>query len=205
MNPQWNREYGPGYTNWDGPLNDGKSRGGEPYYCPKGWKRFAIQFSETAYDFTNVYDNWPIAYHGTKFDFSMMIALSGLKAFPGAHGTGVYISPSIKYVSHPRYCKPIKLNLSKAKSNSWSQEYINEFSKYDGKWIQCAFMCRIKPGSFIKRRETMGLGENGTFDNIDKKEIEWIVLDEYGKVVGTDRILIYGIMIRASDTEQTGY
>eukprot|EP00486_Rosalina_sp_Unknown_P014984 CAMPEP_0201594550 /NCGR_PEP_ID=MMETSP0190_2-20130828/191829_1 /ASSEMBLY_ACC=CAM_ASM_000263 /TAXON_ID=37353 /ORGANISM="Rosalina sp." /LENGTH=226 /DNA_ID=CAMNT_0048054197 /DNA_START=144 /DNA_END=821 /DNA_ORIENTATION=- len=101
MNPRWNKYYGPGGTDWDGPLRDGRNRGGEPYYCPKGWKRFSFVVTNEIYQKYKVYD-WPICYHGTKFDFSMMITLSGLKASGGCHGDGVYLSPSIKYVSHPR-------------------------------------------------------------------------------------------------------
>ena len=204
MNPKWNKIYGPGHTNWNGALNDGKSRGNEPYYCPIGWKRFAIQFSETAYDFTNVYDNWPIAYHGTKFDFSMMITLTGLMCFPGRYGCGVYMSPSIKYVAHPRYSKAIKLDLSKAKSQSWSQEHINEFKKYDGKYIQCAFALRVKPGTFTKNMDTMGLKKD-PYDGIPRKDIIWCVNGAEKEVIGTDKILIYGIMIKASDTQPTGH
>ena len=211
MNSEWDRAYGPGYTNWDGPLSDGKSRGGEPYYCPKGWKRFAIQFEEAMYDFDNVYDDWPIAYHGTKFDFSMMITLSGLKMTRGEHGYGVYTSPSIRYCSHPRYARPFKLDLSGAQQQKWTQEYIDEFKKYDGKWIQVIFMLRVKPGSYRKEKETMSYWtdfpvENGKFDHIDVSEIEWIVSGTgHNGILGPETLLIYGIMIRALDKEITGY
>jgi len=210
MNPQWNRVYGQGHTHWTGPLNDGKSRGGEPYYCPNGWQRFAVQFEETAYDFANVYDQWPIAYHGTKFNVHMMITLSGLKASGGGgghavHGEGVYLSPSIKYVSHPRYCEPYKMDLSKAQQASWTAQQLDLFSKYNGKWIQCAFACRVKPGCFRKCRQTMQLGNDGTFDNIDKRTIEWIIPGKQGELIGPDKILIYGFMIKASDSKPTGY
>ena len=63
----------------------------------------------------------------------------------------------------------------KAKEADWSDEQINEFKKYDGRYIQCVFMCRVTPGSYRKCRETMGLGIDGKFDNIDKREIEWVV------------------------------
>eukprot|EP01083_Nonionella_stella_P079288 217423_1 len=104
MNPRWNREYGSGHTHWEGPNpNDGKSRGNEPYFCPSGWKRFSVQFTTTPFDFDNVYDYWPVAYHGTKFDYCMAITLKGLMASNkcAVWGSGVYLSPSIKYVSHP--------------------------------------------------------------------------------------------------------
>ena len=131
----------------------------------------------------------------------MMITLSGLKAFGGVHGTAVYVSPSIKYVSHPRYCKPYKMDLSKVQHASWTAQQLDLFSKYNGKWIQCAFVCRIKPGCYHKRHETT----TGCNDNIDKGTIEWIIPGDQGEVIGSEKILIYGFMIKASDSEPTGY
>ena len=29
-------------TTWNGNLIDGKKRGSHPYYCPKGWKKYAL-------------------------------------------------------------------------------------------------------------------------------------------------------------------
>lgn len=200
MNPDWNREYGPGHTHWQGALNDGKSRGGAPYYCPNGWKRFSVQFAETAYDFANVYDNWPIAYHGTKFDFSLMISFSGLKATGGNHGNGVYLSPSIEYSAHPRYAKPVKLDLNKSKQ-SWTKQQQDLFAKYHGKYVQVVFACRVKPGSYIVGRETMSMTPPVQIDpNFDNSTLEWLVQEPHGNIVGSDRIIIYGIMIRASDS-----
>lgn len=45
LRPEWNRTYGnePGNTYWDG----SQDRGGRPYYCPVGWKRYAIKVTET--------------------------------------------------------------------------------------------------------------------------------------------------------------
>lgn len=44
LNPKWNKTYGVGVggTNWNGAINDGRLRGGMPYFCPKGWARFAL-------------------------------------------------------------------------------------------------------------------------------------------------------------------
>ena len=43
----YNKKYGPtsmgGDTYWIGALNDGRNRGGKPYYCPIGWKRWTLQ------------------------------------------------------------------------------------------------------------------------------------------------------------------
>ena len=127
--------------------------------------------------------------------------------FRGFHGStaGVVLSPSIKYCSHPRYSKPVKLDLNESRQRAWTSKFIDEFGKYDGKWVQCAFMCRVKPGSYEKFRETIGLGHNGKFDNIDKNEIEWVVNGNQGQIIGPEKILIYGIMIRTRDTEPTDF
>lgn len=196
---------------------DGKSRGKEPYYCPKGWKRIGVQFyTNLKHDFDTVYDNWPIAYHGTKFDFSLMITLSGLRASGGpshqcVHGEGVYLSPSIKYVAHPRYAQAIKLDLDKPEQREHALKYKDLYNKYNGKWVQLVLTCRVKPGSYRKHRETMGLGTGfmnfGTFDDGKywKSEIEWVVPEKAGNIVGTDRLLIYGYMIKVSNTMPRGY
>ena len=208
MNPRWNKVYGKGNVYWEGANDDGKSRGGEPYYCPVGWKRFSVQFKETAYDFDGKYDNWPIAYHGTGFDCHMLIALTGLMCTDNGkgHGPGVYLSPSIKYVGHPRYAKPKYFTIQNAKRAGWGGGQIDEFRKYDKKWIQCAFAVRVKPSAFRKHRQTMGLGNSGKFDNIPKSEIEWVVHGKVGDIVEDDRIIIYGFMIKVSDSEpEWGY
>ena len=131
----------------------------------------------------------------------MMITLSGLKASPNMnHGAGVYLSPCIEYCAHPRYAKPIRLDLSKAKQAELSPEQYNEFKKYDGKWVQVAFACRVKPGSYKKGRETMKMTPTVKIHpEYSNDDIEWIVPATSGDIVGPEKILIYGIMIRATD------
>ncbi|CAF4487017.1 unnamed protein product, partial [Rotaria magnacalcarata] len=46
LNPQFNRTYGPGHTYWIGALNDGRDRGGKPYYCPVGWQRNSLYITD---------------------------------------------------------------------------------------------------------------------------------------------------------------
>ena len=55
---------------------------------------------------------------GNQDVISLTITLSDLRASGGprhqcVHGEGVYLSPSIKYVAHPRYAQAIKLDLNK--------------------------------------------------------------------------------------------
>ena len=212
MNPRYNvvYGYGPGSARWSGAKKDDISHGDEPYYCPIGWKKFSIQFIENLDK--DKYDNWAIAYHGTGFANHMLILLTGLKCSNNGKGwgTGVYLSPSIKYVSHPRYCKPFKLDLKRIKETGWGSKYIDEFKNFDGKWIQCAFQCRVKPGSYNKYGQTMGLRSrgllhNGKFDNIAADEIEWVVHGKLGRIIGEDKILITGLMIKVNDRKPKGY
>ena len=42
LNQKFDREYGPKDVTWFGDLKDGKNRGGHPYYCPLGWKKYAL-------------------------------------------------------------------------------------------------------------------------------------------------------------------
>ena len=141
-----------------------------------------------------------------------MITLSGLRASGGprhqcVHGEGVYLSPSIKYVAHPRYAQAIKLDLNKAEQRKHAMKYADLYHKYHGKWVQLVLACRVKPGSYRKCRETMGLGTGfmnfGTFDEgkYYKSQIEWIIPEKRGNIVGSDRLLIYGYMIKISDNK----
>ena len=77
FNEQYNRIYGPGSINWTGNLKDGRYRG-KPYYCPVGWYKKAVSYQFfTATDFETKFDGWPIAYHGTKFEYGTYTCKSG--------------------------------------------------------------------------------------------------------------------------------
>lgn len=116
LNPQFNKRYGPGEgaTYWRGALNDGRRRGGFPYYCPDGWARFSLdvikmQRSENASlngntpdsdsdyhsdhrNFDDKYGNWAIMYHGTKGKLVGSILSSGFRAHDGCFcGTRIRI------------------------------------------------------------------------------------------------------------------
>ncbi len=46
LNPKHNRIYARGHVHWEDQLNDGKDRGGKPYYCPVGWQRSSFYVTE---------------------------------------------------------------------------------------------------------------------------------------------------------------
>jgi len=147
FNADWNRTYSKNHTYWKGDLDDGKDRGKQPYYCPIGWKRLSllVQDCETAENFYKKFEGWAIAYHGTKFAHGLSILLSGLKpARRGAHGRGIYLTPSIIYASHPRYSEVKEI----------SPEYLQDFSNNkNAKYIQFVLECRVNIDHLKKKSQ----------------------------------------------------
>ena len=205
------RKYGPsidgGDTYWISALNDGRNRGGKPYYCPLGWKRYTIQIRDLdGSKFAQRYDDWYVAYHGTKFEFALSILLSGFcGATNTAHGGGLYLSPSIIYCAHPQYAAPKQIDFARYKDNLLLS-HVN--SNYNGSlWIQCVFQVRVNPVALQQRgsvnSETLGIG-NGIIDpNFSNSEMEWVISgtqntlwdfsDENSDVIAS------GIMIRITN------
>lgn len=98
------------------------------------------------------------------------------------NANAVFFSPSITYSAHARYARP------------W---------KYKGKYLQVIFQCRVRPGSFSVRKETLlGRTKKATVidPNFSNSEFEWRVEET---LATSDNIAIYGIMIRKSDDPTT--
>ncbi|CAF4161368.1 unnamed protein product, partial [Adineta steineri] len=191
LHPQWNRAYGVDHTSWTGALHDGRDRGPHPYYCPVGWKRYALYFT---YNYDDRFKGWSICYHGTKFSYGLSILLSGLKpATAIEHGAGIYVSPSIIYSSHPRYSEIKEIKPS---------EETNFFQ--GGQYVQFMLQCRVHPTNVIKiGPETLRVGNTTIDSNIDNKSIEWVI-DTKGKYIvdfnDPDAVIVCtGIMIRVTD------
>jgi hypothetical protein len=188
MDPAWDKTYGPGATHWDGALNDGCDRGREPYYCPKGWKRFGVRVP----DFNDRLTGTAIVYHGTQSINTLAMLKRGFRGARGCYDGGdtvSYYSPSIIYASHGRYAKV------------WKR-------KSDGKYLQMVFQCRVKPSAVsVKGKETLRAGGNRVDPNYpaDNSDLEWVVPatvvgDDGRKYVDSNHVAIYGIMVRALDT-----
>ncbi|RNA28863.1 hypothetical protein BpHYR1_028888 [Brachionus plicatilis] len=80
---------------------------GYPYYCPNGWRRYSLLI-----DNFELYEDWPVAYHGTASKNILSIMNEGLRPSENTNdnqcalfGDGYYFSPSIEYCGHPRYAK----------------------------------------------------------------------------------------------------
>ncbi|CAF1205951.1 unnamed protein product [Didymodactylos carnosus] len=184
-----NRVYGIGYTYWKGALDDGKDRGGLPYYCPVGWERHSLWVTE---NFEKKFNGWCICYHGTKFLCGLSILLSGLKKVTrNEHGSG--ICSSIIYVSHPRYAE-IKQVESPGR---------RKFFK-SSQFVQFVLECRVHPDSIWKKAaETLKSKDTVIDPNIPNNNIEWIIGSQNTNLIDfNDKdalIICTGLMIRVTD------
>lgn len=169
FNQGLNRIYDKKHTYWDGTLNDNRDRGGKPYYCPVGWKRYALNVANSNDEFYKKFKGWAIAYHGTRFQYGLSILLSGLRyAEINVHGKGVYFSPSIIYCANPRYSEIKEI----------PSEYRSQFtSKGNGKYVQFILECRVRVDQIVKiDRETLNIPKDTIIDrNFKNNEIEWLV------------------------------
>ncbi|CAF3820172.1 unnamed protein product [Rotaria sp. Silwood1] len=190
LNPQFNRVYTRGRDFWSGPLNDGKDRGNQPYYCPLGWTRWSFYVTD---NFDQKFKGWCICYHGTKFEYGLSILLNGMKpAKIKALGDGVYTTPSINYACHPRYAevKPIS-------------EAARKIFK-SGAYIQFVLECRVYPND-IKRIgcETLRFKGARIDPNIKNEAIEWVIDHKNRRNLDfndpTSPIICTGVMIRVTD------
>jgi len=191
MNPKFNRVYG--YESVEGFMTTMFTvplmRGIEPYYCPTGWRRFAIDVDKSGEEFERAYGDWPVAYHGTADSNSTFILLDGFRAsfgrcFDKERKGIVYLSPSIEYSGHPYYAKilPIK-----------------------GMYIQMVLQVRVEPKLIFNKKP-------GTLDGAfpgdppmdpnfeDNNALEWLIqkppVNTYVKA--SDGIVVYGIMLRVT-------
>ena len=191
LNPKYNYVYGQGHNYWSGPCDDGKDRGGKPYYCPDGWQRWSFYVTR---DFNAKFNGWCIGYHGTKFEHGLAILLSGLKpAERKEHGDGVYATPSINYACHPRY--------SEVKSIEPSSE--SKFFKA-GKYVQFVLECRVHPKNIVKIGEETLHALDAIIDrNIGNRSIEWVVNSQGKDIVDfndpNSSIVCTGLLLRVTD------
>ena len=190
LNPAFNRVYGrcaaePGFISTSfSPLN----YGGELYVCPDGWCRVSLHVADSARLFDKHYHGWHVAYHGTSHLLAPTVLANGLApSQAGCFSRGqpaYYFSPSIRYVSHPRYAKVYR---------------------HRDRYYQMVFQCRVNPARIWKKKSGTLPGSFIADPPIDpsrtNKELEWLVrpLPEQpaGGLAGSDLFVIYGIMVRS--------
>ena len=128
-------------------------RGGERYYRPCGWQRFAIKvlgkyeddkwLGEQGIRQHSSEGEWPVSYHGTKKECSDSITRQGFLLRYGTrflHGPGIYSTPSIEVAANP---------------SLYAAPFDHEGNKY-----QLVFQTRICPEGMKKiPSEKTGVGE----------------------------------------------
>ena len=144
------------------------------YALPIGWYRFGIKIRDEYINNKIEMSNWHVGYHGTSIKVAKSIVEHKRIMFPGDilndgtklqikhnncfgnefKNTVIYLSPTIKYAQHYSYD-----------------------GRYKGKEVKIVFQCRIKPGTYKKKPETLGFGNKIIDDNFSNNEVEWITDD----------------------------
>ena len=168
-----------------------EERGGEPYFCPNGWRRFSVDVGELS---DAMYANWPVAYHGTKKELAQKILMASIKASGNClnlpkGGGGIFLSPSIEYSGHPRYAGVWR-------TDRWWRE---------NKYIQLVLQVRVKKSRIFNKIEGTLHGARSFDPPFDpnfahNREMEWIIKWPPGKLMNAqDGLLVYGVMLRVTD------
>jgi hypothetical protein len=193
----FNRTYGPGRgnTHWEGALSDTtRSRGTVPgpgpgqssdvpfeYFCPSGWKRFAVNIK----DFDETQTGRGIVYHGSSKEAAALILKSCIRASCCSNGKldgslpSAYVSPSIEYCAHPTYATPFKMN--------------------DGSWGQVVLQCRLDPSAFQSYEQATVLKDQASVvdGNYANHQMEWVVAAPKDAARdASPKLTCYGLMFR---------
>jgi len=180
-------------------------RGGDPYWCPLGWKRFAVFVDGVGahpneVSHTQLPTGWAVAYHGTKattapdptqppkmLDIPQLILKNGFKLSAGGcwmpphWGGALYTTPSIEYAGADRYAEPYVLG------NQWYQLVFQLKVNKNG--------ATLKGDHFIEAAETL---RGWDYDhNWDKNKLEWLFRD-------TSDVKVCGMMIRKGNVADLG-
>ena len=164
--------------------------GGEPYFCPVGWRRIAVDVGLNGNAFHEKYDDWIVAYHGTAHTNAMKILESGLRCsdYGAFHTTGVesalYVTPSIEYAGHSRYAKVFQ---------------------HRDLFLQQVLQVRLNP-ALLSAKHGATCGKSTATQVIDPNfkdsELIWVVKKPPGTFIkADDGVVVYGLMLRASDKD----
>ncbi|VDI78869.1 neuralized-like protein 4 [Mytilus galloprovincialis] len=157
------------------------------YILPIGWRRFGLSISTPR---EKEFQEWHVAYHGTKLSSVRSILESGLlipgdATFDGktivemqGHYNDVYkphedfdtkqifVSPSINYASHDAY---------------------SPTTKWRKRTTKVVFQLRIKPGSYQIGKNSVAQTNIDTL--VDDSKIEWSTKDK-------DAIMLTGLLVK---------
>jgi len=156
------------------------------YALPIGWYRFGIKIRDEYINNKIEMSNWHVGYHGTNANVAKSIVEHKRIMFPG----DTLNDGTILQVKHNQcYGNEFKSSVIYI---SPSIIYAKEYSygtTFKGKNVKIAFQCRIKPGTYKKRPETLGYGDRIIDENFSNKEIEWVTDDRkavvpFGLLIG---------------------
>lgn len=143
----------------------------EKYALPIGWYRFGIKIRDEYINNRIEMSNWHVGYHGTNVNVVKSIVEHKRIMFPGDtlnDGTVLQIKHNQCYGNEFKssviYLSPTII---------YSKEY-SYGTKFSGKDVKVVFQCRIKPGTYKKRPETLGFGTKIIDPNFSNSEVEWV-------------------------------
>ena len=142
---------------------------GEPkvkYSLPIGWYRFGIRIKDEYINRNIDTSNWNIAYYGTNLNAAISIINNQRIMFPG------------EFLNNGEILQPQNINNPYVIYMSPSIKYAKLFSvgiPYNGRSINIAFQCRIRPGSYTINSIPHNFNGIKIDDNFSENEIEWIV------------------------------
>jgi len=153
---------------------------GERYLCPIGWTEFKVQgVPEECFD-------WPIAFHGTEAKKVPSILTVGLRkpGQPKSDGTRIEIPRG--HIESGKLLLPLVGGGTRdftdhvflSPSIHYAKFYATTYH-YNGQEFMFVFKARVRPNSYSKRSETMGLVENlknyKSHDGFRFATMEWLV------------------------------
>lgn len=174
------------YRKW--PPNEAiERRGNSDYFLPIGWYRHALNVwkkyderDSSWLDMCGDGKDWPVAYHGTKYNFVQQIIRQGLK--PGERD--VYHAEAVAEKSDQANVEAVYL-ATHCSGNGGAESFADEFSLANSseddsrkQHYQVVLQCRVKPGSFTEHARN------------DQPNLKWL------RVFEKDAIRPYGILVR---------
>ncbi|XP_077976900.1 neuralized-like protein 4 [Glandiceps talaboti] len=170
------------------------------YVLPLGWARISLQVQKHKIEGLKADTNWHVAFHGTDPELVKPILDAGMLLCPGDIILGgeelkqreghfdehhkpagfdtlqIFASPSIKYVDSRAYATPVR----------WRDDVRPTSKTYEA---QVAFQLWIRPGSYRRGRETLGMGDRRIDPEFDNKTIEWFTKER-------PAVVLYGLNVK---------
>ena len=188
---------------------DQRARGTRPYGFPKGWCGFGLQIDAAEYKRRKIFDDWHVAFHGTKKDTAVELLRSDWQLLmPGEVTPSGYKLPvrdgHIKkaFRRQNRFTKmeeefdPVQIFTSPSIHYcDYSTVYCDE-TFFQGRKYRVAFQLRQQPGSYEIGQETVRATTEG-------KQIDPLFsndeLEYYTKRKGVHKL--YRLLVRRVPTE----